>query len=111
MSSIADFLFRGDHSPNLLFIAFLILGVSAAWVMAFPPRWDGRSAVMSIVGVSGAWFGAEVARLFGQAPQGGAEQFLAALIGALGLAYVWGRLNPPNSAKPASLPDAGEMPR
>lgn len=81
-------------SSLLQFVAFVFLGASAGWLMTRPRRLRDCSASLPMIGVCGAWLGAEVACLFGQAQRGGGEMFAAALIGALGLAWLWRRHHP-----------------
>jgi uncharacterized membrane protein YeaQ/YmgE (transglycosylase-associated protein family) len=114
MSHGEEFLFGGVYSPNLQFIVYLLVGLAVAGVLAWPARGDDRSTrfrVLGVLGVCGAWFGAEAAHLFGQVPQGGAPHFLSALVGALGLAYLWRRWHPSEATREPSLPRMGETPR
>jgi uncharacterized membrane protein YeaQ/YmgE (transglycosylase-associated protein family) len=114
MSQAEDFLFGGVYSPNLQFMVYLTLGLSAAAVLAWRARPDERSAafsVLGVLGVCGGWFGGGIARLFGQVPQGGAHHLLSALLGALGLAYLWRRWHPSDAPQRHSLPGMGETHR
>jgi uncharacterized membrane protein YeaQ/YmgE (transglycosylase-associated protein family) len=76
------------------FLAFLILGGAVGWLMAGPARRRHWSASLAIVGVCGAWMGAEFACLFGQAQMGSEQTMVAAVAGAVGLAYAWRRHHP-----------------
>ncbi len=76
------------------FLVFLILGGAVGWLLAGPDRWRQWPASLAIVGVCGAWMGAEFAHLFGQAEMGSEQTLVAALAGAVGLAYAWRRHHP-----------------
>jgi len=76
------------------FAAFLMIGAAVGWLMVRPRRLHECSASLPMIGVCGAWLGAEMACLIGQAQRGGGGMFLAALIGALGLAWFWRRHHP-----------------
>jgi uncharacterized membrane protein YeaQ/YmgE (transglycosylase-associated protein family) len=76
------------------FLVYVVMGVSAGWLLARPRRMNPWFTSLALVGVCGAWLGAEIAHLFGQAPRGGSEQFVAALIGAGALAYAWRKWHP-----------------
>ncbi len=84
-------------SLHVQFAAFLIMGLAAGWLLGQPRRWGVWSPTLAIMGVCGAWLGAEVACLIGQAARGGATEFAAASLGAAGLAYAWRRRHPPSS--------------
>lgn len=64
------------------------------WLLARPRGRAGWSSSLSMIGVCGAWMGAEFAHLFRQAEHGSADELAAAAIGALWLAYAWRRLHP-----------------
>ncbi len=78
----------------VLFLVFLILGGGAGWLLAGPIRWRQWPTSLSIVGVGGAWMGAEFAHLVGQAEMGSEPTIIAALIGAVALTYAWRRRHP-----------------
>lgn len=88
-------------SLNVQFVAYLLIGMCVGWLLTRPCRWNSWCTSLALVGVCGAWLGAEVAHLFGQAESGSAHQFVAALIGAGALAYFWRRLHP--------RPDEGDV--
>ncbi|PPD45373.1 MAG: hypothetical protein CTY15_04695 [Methylocystis sp.] len=81
-------------SFNFQFLAFLVLGALVATLIARPRALSEGFVALAVVGVSGAWLGAEIAHLFGQADRGGTHQFAAALIGAAILSVAWRRLHP-----------------
>ncbi|MGJ0505706.1 MAG: hypothetical protein ACR652_00955 [Methylocystis sp.] len=92
------------------FFVFLALGGAVGWVFSGVRLWRAWSASLAIVGVCGAWMGAEFARLFGQAQSGSQPTLVAAVIGALGLGYAWRRHHPQTSDRIA-LPGSGSAPR
>lgn len=81
-------------SLNFQFVAYLLMGLAVGWLLDRPGHVTEAFATLALVGVCGAWLGAEFAYLFGQAPRGSAHQLVAALIGAVILAYAWRRLHP-----------------
>jgi uncharacterized membrane protein YeaQ/YmgE (transglycosylase-associated protein family) len=83
------------------FLVFLVTGGAAGFLFASPRRWDASTCSLAIIGVCGAWLGAEFAHLFGWVESGGAYQLLAAAAGACGLVYAWRRAH-----RPAPDPDA-----
>jgi hypothetical protein len=82
-------------SSCIQFIVFLAMGAAAGWLLSRPRRWSSWSSSLSMIGVCGAWMGAEFAHLFGQAERGGADELATAALGAFALAYAWRRLHPP----------------
>lgn len=76
------------------FLSFLILGGAVGWLMAGPARRRHWPASLAIVGVCGAWMGAEFTCLLGQAQMGSQQTMVAAVAGAVGLAYAWRRYHP-----------------
>jgi uncharacterized membrane protein YfcA len=76
------------------FLVFVILGGVVGWLLAGPIRWRHWPASLAVIGICGAWLGAEFAHLFGQAEMGSEQTLLAALLGSVGLAYVWRRHHP-----------------
>lgn len=91
------------------FATFLILGVGTGWVLAGRARWRRWPGALAVMGVCGAWMGAEAACLFGQAEMGSQTALLAAILGAVGLACAWRRHHP--EALDAALPGGGSTPR
>ncbi len=81
-------------SFNFQFFVYLIMGTVIGWVLTTTYRATEDFVSLILVGVSGAWLGAEGARLFGQAEEGSAHQFAAALIGSFALAAAWRRFHP-----------------
>jgi uncharacterized membrane protein YeaQ/YmgE (transglycosylase-associated protein family) len=95
MQPIFDAAFgAGVLSEPVEFLAYLVMGVLVGWLMARPCGVNPWFASLALMGVCGAWMGAEFAYLFGQAPRGGSEQFLAAMIGAGALAHAWRKWHP-----------------
>lgn len=84
-------------SPYVQFAAFLMMGLAVSWLFEQPRGLSSWSPSLAMIGVCGAWLGAEFAYLIGQAERGGEEQFLAALIGAAALAHAWRRFHPRSS--------------
>lgn len=103
--------FDGATASLVQFAAFLLMGAAAGWLLARSHERKKWSAPLAMIGVCGAWMGAELACLFGQVDRGGAEQFLAALIGAGGLAYAWRRYHPNDVSELERLPLSGSAPR
>lgn len=87
-------------SLHVQFAAFVIMGLAVGWGLGQSGRWGGWSPTLAIMGVCGAWLGAEMACLIGQATRGGATEFAAAFLGAAALAYAWRRRHPPLSERP-----------
>jgi hypothetical protein len=81
-------------SACIEFTAFFAIGLAAGLLLARPRSWSSHLGSLAVVGVCGAWMGAESAYLFGRAEWGGPEGLLAASLGAVGLAYLWRRLHP-----------------
>jgi len=85
------------------FTVFVIIGFAAGWSLAHPRRWCVWTASLAMMGIAGAWLGAELACLSGQVERGGPEQLVAAAIGAGALAYSWRRIQRP--ARPGASGD------
>ncbi|KAF2992144.1 hypothetical protein MJC1_00516 [Methylocystis sp. MJC1] len=85
------------------FITFLAIGAMVGWLLSRPRRWASWSSALSMIGVCGAWTGAEFAHLIGQAEHGSADELAAAAIGALGLAYAWRRLHPSETGEDIAI--------
>lgn len=81
-------------SPYAQFVAFLIMGLAVGWLLCGPGWARTWSATLAIMGVCGAWLGAEIACLIGQADRGSASEFVAALLGAGALVIAWRRRHP-----------------
>jgi uncharacterized membrane protein YeaQ/YmgE (transglycosylase-associated protein family) len=81
-------------SLHVQFAAFLVIGVAVSWLLGRMHPRTGLSPALAIMGVGGAWLGAEVSCLFGQAQRGGAVALAAGLLGALALACAWRRYHP-----------------
>ncbi|MDJ0447990.1 hypothetical protein [Methylocystis sp. JR02] len=95
MSAMFDEAFSASALfPCVQFVSFLAIGAMVGWLLARPRRRAGWSSSLSMIGVCGAWMGAEFAHLFRQAEHGSADELAAAAIGALWLAYAWRRLHP-----------------
>lgn len=96
MSDFPDPAFGVSASSSLVqFLGFLFIGMAAGWALSLPARRSAVAAPLAIIGVCGAWFGAEAAHLFGQASSGDASEYTAAMVGAAALAYAWRRFHPP----------------
>lgn len=94
MNAIFDALTSSNASANIQFFVLFALGVGVGWLMARPCGWSCWFSTLAVVGVSGAWLGAEAAYRIGQAPRGGGEQLLAAMAGAALMVHLWRRLHP-----------------
>ena len=93
MKAIIDAAIGASASYNLQFLAYLLMGLLVGWVLTQPRKWGPAFTSLALVGVCGAWLGAEFAHLFGQAERGGSGQFSAAIIGSVAFAYTWRRLH------------------
>ncbi|WP_457796699.1 hypothetical protein [Methylocystis sp. S23] len=91
-----------QYASFVHFLAFLIIGVIVGGLLAQPREICAWTFSLAMMGVCGAWLGAEFAHLFGQVESGGANQLIAASVGAWALVYVWRRMR-----RPAPSPDAG----
>lgn len=98
MQTIIDATFGANGSAHLQFLVFVMLGMSVGWMLARPCGWSCWAATLLIIGVSGAWLGAQAACLIGQVDRGGAVQFAASVVGAGVLTYAWRWLHPPPQA-------------
>lgn len=94
MQAIMDAVFGVNGSAHLQFLVYVFLGMSVGWVVSRPCAWSDWLTTVLVIGASGAWLGAEVACLIGQADRGGLIQLAAATTGAGGLVYVWRLLHP-----------------
>lgn len=94
MDSILTAAFGTNISANVQFIALALLGSIVGWLMARPCAFSCWLATIAMVGVWGAWLGAEATHLLGQEPRGGPGQLLAAMAGAALMAHAWRRLHP-----------------
>jgi uncharacterized membrane protein YeaQ/YmgE (transglycosylase-associated protein family) len=81
-------------SQPMGFPGSLVVGVMVGWLLARPCRISSWFASLALIGVCGAWLGGETAHLFGWAPKGGVEQFLAGMVGAAALAHAWRKWHP-----------------
>ncbi len=81
-------------SLHVQFAAFVIMGLAVGGALGRARSHWAWSPALAIMGVCGAWLGAEVYCLFGQAERGSGSEFVAAFLGALWLAYVWRRYHP-----------------
>lgn len=70
-----------------LFLLLFAIGVLSGCVFARPLKPCAWTASLAMMGVCGAWLGAEFAYLFGQAAPGGGEQLVVAALGGGALAY------------------------
>lgn len=89
------------------FLVFLILGGAVGWLLAGPVRWRHWPSSLAIVGVCGAWMGAEFAHLFGQAEMGSEQTLVAAVAGSVALAYAWRRHHPEAPGKDRRVAGGG----
>lgn len=94
MQTIMDAIFGANGSAHLQFLVFAFLGTGVGWMLARPCAWNCWLTSLLVIGVSGAWLGAEFACLIGQATPGGAMHLGAATAGAAGLTYAWRFLHP-----------------
>lgn len=83
------------------------MGLAIGWLLGAPRRAGHWSPALAIMGVCGAWLGAETACLIGQAARGSATEFVAALLGAAALAYAWRRRHLGGPSHPVALPPVG----
>ncbi len=90
-------------SPHVQFAAFLFMGLAVGWALGQSRRWAGWSPTLAIMGVCGAWLGAETTCLIGQATRGSASEFVGAFLGAAALAYAWRRRHPPSPNPPDEI--------
>lgn len=96
MADLIDAAFAAAASSNSLrFIVFVVSGLCAGWLLARPGCWSSSPFCLTIMGVCGAWIGAELAYLIGQADPGGSAALGAALFGSIALPFVWRRLREP----------------
>ncbi len=75
------------------FLALIVIGGLAGWIAG---KIIGiRHGILTniIVGVAGAWVGSELADLAHVAVRGTLEHFVAALVGAAALLYIWQLIN------------------
>jgi len=94
MNAILDAAIGTNVSANIQFITLLLLGLAVGWLMARPCGLSCWFTTLVMVGVSGAWLGAEITHLLGQGPRGGLTQLVAAMAGAALTAHAWRRFHP-----------------
>jgi hypothetical protein len=95
MTAMIDGAFGASvFSSCVQFAIFLAIGVATGWLLTRPRKWCAWSNSLSMIGVCGAWLGAEFTHLFGQGARSGVDQLAAAALGAFALAYAWRRLHP-----------------
>ena len=94
MQAIMDAVFGVNGSAHLQFLVYVFLGMSVGWALSRPCAWSCWLTTVLMIGVSGAWLGAEAACLIGQADRGGLVQLAAAATGAGALVYAWRWLHP-----------------
>ncbi|QGM98784.1 hypothetical protein [Methylocystis parvus] len=90
------------YGAFFLFPFLMIIGAAIGCALARPLRLCAWTTSLAMMGVCGAWMGAEVAYLFGRVEIGGVHQFLAAVVGAGLFAYVWRRAHQPVAVDPDS---------
>ena len=71
------------------FLALIVIGGLAGWIAGMILRIRHGVLTNIIVGVAGAWIGSELADLLHVAMHGRIEHFVAALVGAVLLLYIW----------------------
>jgi uncharacterized membrane protein YeaQ/YmgE (transglycosylase-associated protein family) len=96
MLAITDAAFGVSSSSSpVQFAVFLLMGALVGWLFNDPLHGAPCCLALAIVGVCGAWIGGEIACLLGRVDRGGWDDFIAALVGAAALAYLWRRHHPP----------------
>jgi uncharacterized membrane protein YeaQ/YmgE (transglycosylase-associated protein family) len=84
-------------SSLVQFAAFLLIGAVVGWLLNDPLHGGACCPPIAIIGVCGAWIGGEAAVLIGRVDRGGWNEFAAAVIGAMALAWFWRRHHAPVS--------------
>jgi uncharacterized membrane protein YeaQ/YmgE (transglycosylase-associated protein family) len=75
------------------FLALIVIGGLAGWIAGMILRIRHGVLTNIIIGVAGAWLGSELADFAHVAVRGRIEHFVAALVGAAVLLYIWQLIN------------------
>ena len=75
------------------FLALIVIGGLAGWIAGMILKVRHGIVTNIIVGVAGSWIGSELADLAHVAVRGRIEHFVAALVGAAALLYIWQLIN------------------
>ena len=76
-------------TPHMGFFSLVILGGLAGWIAGMITGMRHGILTNILIGIAGSWIGSSLAAAAGIAVVGSLMQLVAAIVGAVGVVYVW----------------------